>query len=502
MIKSDMLRYKILSLALMSIACLSAYAGNKEPLKVYDLKVNVNGEESSVDIDIELYLKEFRIKSNSEVVFTPVLVSDDGLDSLQMSPVMICGRNRWYHYLRDGQVGKPGNDIYRSGSEEMVSIKKRIPFEKWMGHSKLEMRQVTASCCGSPRQIFADTPSGNVLLATINTGKPELDYDFVFAPPVEDSPVKKTVQGSAFVTFVVNRTELNPDYMDNPKEIQKILNSINVVKADPDAVITEVHIRGYASPEGPYDNNVRLAKGRTETLANYVNSLYKFDQGIMTTSYDPEDWGGLRAYVKDSMNFNLTNRPGLLAVIDGPLGFDAKDAALKSQFPADYKVILKEIYPWLRHSDYKVEYVIKVYTDLGNLMRLYNDDPTKLRAVDFYTIAQQYPVGSESYLDVMRKAIEVYPDEPMINLNVANIYLKEGDFEAAQSCLLKAGLNPRANFARGVLAAKRKDYREAEKYFTMAKEAGIEEADDYLSQLSEAKAYHPVTIVVDTTKKN
>ena len=493
---------KILLFAALLFGAVCSSAANREPLKVYDLSVGVSEELREVSVDIELYLKDFRIGRTGEIIFTPVFVSDDGLDSLVMKPFTVCGRSRWYGYLRDGILDRPGSGIYRAGAAEKVSIRKTVPFEPWMGHSRLEMRQEESSCCGSPRLLPAPTPSGNVLLATIDTRKNDLDYDYVFAPPVEEGPVKKKVEGSAFVTFVVNRTELNPTYMDNPREIQKILNSINVVKADSDAVITEVHIRGYASPEGPYDNNVRLAKGRTETLANYVNSLYKFKPGIMTTSYDPEDWGGLRAYVKDSMNYNLRNRQGLLAVIDGPLGFDARDAALKSQFPEDYSVILKEIYPWLRHSDYRVEYTIKVYTDLANLMRLYDEDPTKLRAVDFYTIAQQYPIGSERYLDVMKKAVEVYPDEPMINLNVANLYLMEGDFEAAQSCLLKAGLNPQANFARGVLAAKRGDYREAERYFTLAKEAGIEQADAYLEQLSRLGTRNPVTIEIDTTRKD
>ncbi|MCH5217341.1 MAG: DUF3868 domain-containing protein [Muribaculaceae bacterium] len=492
-------KYILAGLAMLPAAGV-ANAAKDAPLKVYDIDVAVNEQPATVDITIQLNLRDFKLGRNKEVTFTPTLVASDGSQSVELEPVTVCGRNRWYWYDRNGGFANPQAQIYRAGSQEIVTITKTLPFENWMGHSTLEMRQDGATCCGKAKMIPGNLPDGNVLLATINTEQTDLDYDYVFAPPMEDKPVEKSVEGKAFVTFVVNRTELNPDYMNNPAEIRKILNSIDIVKADPDAVITEIHIRGYASPEGPYDNNVRLAKGRTETLANYVNSLYKFKPGIMTTSYDPEDWGGLRAYVKDSLNFNLTNRPGLLAVIDGPLGFDARDAALKSQFPADYEVILRQIYPWLRHSDYAVKYNIKVYTDLDNLMRLYNSDPTKLRPVDFYTIAQQYPTGSEQYLAVMKKAVEVYPDEPMINLNVANLYLMEGDFEAAQSCLLKAGLNPEANFARGVLAAKRGDMREAEKYFTIAKEAGIPQADAYLSQLAVRKTYRPVTIDIPTTK--
>lgn len=471
-------------------------------LKVYDVDVTVNEEARTLGVNLDINLKDFKIGRNAEAVYTPVVLSENGNDSVVMRPFTICGRNRWYLYMRDGVLDNRQTPIYRAGDKNVINIKDEIPLQDWMlKGGTVEVRQQEANCCGAPNLVPGNSRFGNLLVARINSTEPLKDFDYVFAPPVEDKPVEKSVEGKAFVTFVVNRTELNPTYMNNPAEIQKILNSIDIVKADPDAIITEIHIRGYASPEGPYDNNVRLAKGRTETLADYVNSLYKFEKGIMTTSYDPEDWGGLRAYVKDSLNFNLTNRPGLLAVIDGPLGFDARDAALKNQFPQDYQVILKEIYPWLRHSDYAVKYNIKVYTDLENLMRLYNSDPSKLRPVDFYTIAQQYPVGSEKYLAVMKKAVDVYPDEPMINLNVANIYLQEGDFEAAQSCLLKAGKNPYSNYARGVLAAKRGDYRDAEKWFRLAQEGGIVQAGRYLDQIEQARQTGMVDILVPTTKK-
>lgn len=469
-------------------------------LKVYDADVKVNEKTAKVDVVLDLNMKDFKLGRNAETIYTPMILSANGKDSVMMEPFKVCGRNRYYYYLRDGRV-KGDAPIYRSGSKEEVKVTRTVDLKPWMlENATVEVRQTAATCCSKPKFLPAASEDGNVMIARLNAVEPELDYDYVFSPPMEEAPVEKTVEGRAFVTFVVNKTDLDPKYMNNPAEIQKILNSIDIVKADPDAIIKEIHIRGYASPEGPYDNNERLAKGRTETLADYVNSLYKFQKGIMTTSYDPEDWGGLRAYVADSLNFNLTNRAGLLAVIDGPLGMDAKDAALKNQFPADYKVILNEIYPWLRHSDYAVKYNIKVYSDLGNLMRLYNSDPTKLRPVDFYTIAQQYPVGSSQYLDVMKKAVDVYPDQPMINLNVANIYLQEGDFDAAQSCLLKAGRNPEANYARGILAAKRGDYKEAEKWFKVAKEGGIIQAGKYISQIEKAKNTGPVEILVDTTK--
>lgn len=484
-----------------AVLCTSMTALAADPsLKVYDVDVTVNESSKTLSLVIDLNMKDFKLSTNGEAIYTPLIISATSDDYVELAPITVCGRNRYYYYMRQGMLDSGLNRIYRSGSKEMAQIVETVPLQPWMDNCTVEMRQECATCCNTPELLPGNSPGGNVYIARIQVGHPTFEYDYVFSPPRDNEPVRRSVQGKAFVTFVVNRTELNPTYMNNPQEIRKITNSIDIVKEDPDAEITEIHIRGYASPEGPYDNNVRLAQGRTETLANYVNRLYNFAPGIMTTSYDPEDWQGLRSYITDSMNYNIKNRQGILAIIDGPLGFDAKDNAIKTQYPQDYEVILKQIYPWLRHSDYTVNYSIKVYTELADLMRLYNSDPSKLRPVDFYIIAQQYPTGSKEYLDVMKKALEVYPDEPMINLNVANLYLMDGDFDAAQSCLLKAGQNPEANFARGVMAAKRGDVREAEKYFKMAKEAGIPQADAYLQQIGTFKKYKPVEILVNTTK--
>lgn len=469
------------------------------PLNVRDIQVNVDENTRTLGVTIDLNLKDFKVGRSGEVVFTPVVYSADGNDSVAMQPVTVCGRSRYYYHMRLGELDHGTPRIYRAGSTQTVRIDDSVTLEPWMlDDATVELRRVGETCCTAPKVIAGDSSHDNVLLAYIRNPKPELKCDYVFAPPMEQEPVEKSYEGSAFVTFVVNRTELNPTYMNNPAELKKITGTIDVVKSDPDAIITEVHIHGYASPEGSYANNTRLAQGRTQTLSDYVNSLYNFEKRIMTTSFTPEDWGGLRAYVQDSLYLGLENRGALLDIIDGSLDYDARDAALKKRFPRDYQILLTKVYPWLRHSDYAVKYQIKVYTDLENLNRLYHDDPTKLRPVDFYTIAQQYAVGSPQYIAVMKKAVDVYPDHKMINLNVANIYMMEGNLDAAQSCLLKAGQGPLADYARGVLAAKRDDFDEAGKWFKKALDGGIEPAAKCLSDLEKINDVKRVEIMVPT----
>lgn len=490
----------ILPLAVCT-AALSVSAATPTAPKVYDVAVAVDDANTAVDIDIDLYLQQIKLKRDGEIILTPLIISENGTDSLALDPVTVCGRNRWYWYVRQGIFDKdPDVRIYRAGRAGHVHLTDNVPFEPWMGRSTVELRQEAATCCNAPQTVPGTSTNGHTELARIDTDRPALIEEYVFAPPVDDAPVEKNIEGKAFVSFVVNRTELKPDYMVNRREIAKILNSIDYVRNDSDAVITGVHIKGFASPEGSYSNNIRLAKGRTETLSNYVRDLYHFDNGIVTNSFEPEDWEGLRSYVADSMNYDIKHRREIIAIIDSLMEPDPKNAFIQRKYPADYKVILKEIYPWLRHSDYTVKYRIKVYTDINALNRLYASDPTRLRPVDFYTVAAQYPEGSKEYLDVMRTAVQVYPDDSMLNLNAANIALMEDNYNKAQSHLLKAGNTPQTNFARGVLAARRGDYKEATERFTKAQEGGIAKAADYLANIAAIRDHHPVTVTAKLSK--
>lgn len=490
-------------MAIGAFCCaITATAAQTTGIKVQDVNVDVNEKAQTVTVALDLDMKDFKVPGNGEVIYTPVIVSEDGTNRTGLPSFTVCGRSRYYLYMREGALDSCLAPIYRAGSRQELRIRETLPLQSWMlDNGTVEIHQSEANCCGTPTDMVGDSKWGNILVARMHAKQPNLTFDYIFSPPMEDQPVEKSYEGRAFVTFVVNKTDLNPSYMNNPAELRKILNTIDIVRSDPDAVITEIHIKGYASPEGAYSNNIRLAKGRTATLSSYVNSLYHFEPGIMTTSFEPEDWEGLRGYVKDSLQYNLTNRAGLLEIIDGPLDYDARDAALKKDFPRDYAIILKDIYPWLRHSDYTVKYQIKVYSDLENLNRLYKEDPTKLRPVDFYTIAGQYPVGSADYQSVMLTAASVYPNQPMINLNAANIYMQQGLLDEAGKCLAKAGDSPEAIYARGVLAAKEGKYQSALSYFLDAKANGLKNADTYINQIEEALNANPVELFLTPVAK-
>ena len=471
-------------------------------INLADMKIAVDENARRVRIDISLDVEAFSIGSDREMILTPVLMAKDRSDSLELEPITIAGRNRWYYYLRNGFLEGSDADIYRAGKPAKARCDREFDLEPWMENSSLEMRAATANCCDSPQLMKGPSVNGMVPMAEIDTRRPVLNAPYRFAPPVDAGPVTRNIEGSAFVTFVVNRTELKEHYMNNRAELDKIINSIEYVRRDTDATITRVHIKGFASPEGPYDNNVRLAQGRTETLRRYVRDLYRFPDTTVTSSYEPEDWAGLRRYMTDSMQFDIRNRAEIIDIIDGPLGFDNKNLAIQTRFPEDYKIILSDIYPWLRHSDYTVRYTIKVYTSLDEIKRVYAADPSRLRNVDFYTLAQSYPEGSGDYCDVFEKAVSVYPDDPMLNLNAANIEMQRGNYDKAQSHLLKSGHSAIADYARGILAARRGDPRGALECFRKAKKGGLDGIDSVIEDTEAIRDYHSVRYLISPKQKN
>ncbi|MBQ9821344.1 MAG: OmpA family protein, partial [Muribaculaceae bacterium] len=73
---------------------------------------------------------------------------------------------------------------------------------------------------------------------------------------------------NVLVHFKVNKTNITADQQPNVERVAMYL------KNNPTAT---VDIKGYASPEGPHDNNIRLANGRAEAVKNMLINKYKID---------------------------------------------------------------------------------------------------------------------------------------------------------------------------------------------------------------------------------
>lgn len=428
-------------------------------LPVSEIKIKRNAELMALAMNMKL--ADYNMHGDRASIFYPVL--KNGEDSLVFDPVGLYGRTRYIQYLRYNEqpIGGDNEMSYKYVLRpEEIAYVQTVPYSEWMNGATLYMRRNDYGCCSTLLDEKYEP-----LAAWREVGYTPV-YHFVAPVIGTENGVKEKVRelsGRAYIDFPVNMTDLYPNYRNNPTELAKIIATIDSVRNDKDITVRRITIKGWASPESPWENNARLAKGRTATLKQYVQNLYNFPHDFIETDYYPEDWFGLRDFVEMS---NLEHKNEILAIIDdSSLDPDPKEDKLKKTYPDEYRFLLATIYPALRHSDYTIEYIVRQFTDPSEIRKVMQTEPQKLSLEEFYLLASTLKSGSEEYKEVFEIAVRMYPNDELANLNAANSAMQHSDLVKAEKYLSKVGENDEATYARGIYAALTEDYNKAMELF-------------------------------------
>ncbi len=443
-------------------------------VSVSDVKMERNG--AYIAVDMNLGLKDLAVEGNRAVLLTPRLVN--GSDSLDLPSIGIYGRRRYYFYVRNGEsmlTDKDEMSYKASEKPDGIAYHNIVSYADWMNGAVLSLHRSDYGCC-------------NTLLArqdgTLGRHTEAFFPELVFVQPEAEIMKSRSLSGSAYIDFPVDQTVIYPDYRRNTVELGKIQATIDSVRNDKDVTITSVWLKGYASPESPYKHNTELAIGRTAALKKHIGQLYSFADNVIQTDYEPEDWAGLRRYVEQS---NIDHRAEILALIDSDMEPDAKEWKIKRTYPEEYRFMLQNFYPALRHTDYRIDYNIRTFSDADEIKRIMAERPQKLSLNEFYLVAGQYEPGTDEFTDVFQTAVRMFPNDETANLNAANAAIRRDDFGTARRYLDKAGDSAEAVYARGALAVREDDYDTACRYLNKAKEMGLEQAGRTLDELDKRR---------------
>lgn len=425
-----------------------------------------NGSFMTVAMDIAV--AELPLKTNQAAIFTPMIVN--GADTLKLQSVGVYGRTAWYQYERGILKTKPEDTqlaLKHSKKEEALAYVQNVDYQDWMNGASLIIKKDLYGCasCNEGEAI------SNELVAYSEEIVPDFVPALIYQAAVAEGIKVRELSGRAYVDFPVNKIVIYPDYRNNTYELGKIIATIDSVKNDPDITVTSIHIAGTASPEGPYDNNVYLAKNRTIALKEYVTNLYKFPKDFIQTDYDPVDWKGLREWLE---NNNLNHKEEILAIVNSNIEPYARNSKIRTDFPAEYEWLLRNVYPALRHSDYRIEYNIRQFTDIAEIAEVIKTQPQKLSLSEMYSLAASLEPGSEPYNEVFEIAVRMYPNDEVANLNAANNALSRGDLVYAERYLANAGNSPEAIYARGMLKGMQGNFEEALSLVEQARGTGLQ----------------------------
>lgn len=449
-----------------------------------DSKSITRSDDNQLTIRMKFILKDnFELPSNNAATLTPFLEADGKTKVLPS--IMVYGRKRELVHQRNHK--SPENEYtvirHKQHKKQKVDYLVQLPYEVWMQQADLKLNIDMCGCCDI-------VESNGEMITKLNIAPLQLNPALAYITPQAEGVKHRAAEGRAFLDFPVNKIIIYPEYRRNTVELAKIRATIDTIRNDKNTTLTGIKIHGYASPEGSYPNNSRLAKGRTQALVDYVTNYYKFDHNLISYKYTPEDWEGFRKFIESS---SLSKKEEVLRMIDNAdMNIDMKERNIAKMIgPQDYQYLLAECYPALRHSDYTVNYTVRGF-NLEESKEIIKTRPQLLSLQEIYLVAQSYQPGSEEFNHAFLVAVVMFPSDPIANLNAAAVEIhKGGDLTAAKKYLAKANQKAAETINNlGVVALLEGDLETARKYFEEAKSAGLEtEADTNLIELNKKQNY-------------
>lgn len=104
---------------------------------------------------------------------------------------------------------------------------------------------------------------------------------------------------------------------------------------------------------------------------------------------------------------------------------------------------------------------------------------------EIYLVALTYKNGSPEFIELFEKAVSLFPDDKIANLNAASAALSREDIALAEKYLKKAEISaPEYENAVGVLYLLKSDYKQAKLHLIKAAESGLEQAYFNLEELN------------------
>ena len=433
--------------------------------------VDVARGAQSTLVTMDFILDSLDVPSNRYRAFTPVIRSTDGQHEQRMKTLIVSGRRQNIVFERDGidplYADNCVNLRRQNGTPQTYNYSDAVQNQSWFRDASV---YVECDLCGCGDRMKNEQAFLKRLL-------PPDPYDLIMLTDVVPAPQKKerNLHGSAYITFVVDKWEVKPDYMDNRRELRKITDTLDVMVADPNVSVRQVKIHGFASPESPYEHNRMLATNRAKALTDYVRQLYNLPASVFAPAEaTPENWEGLRHAVAGMDDQTLPHRQEILSIIDdASLQPDPKEWRIKSRYTAEYQYLLREVYPGLRRSDYDISFNFSDFT-LEQAKEIYKKRPYQLSLRELWDVAQTMEPNSPEYNKVLQQAVNIYPDDPVANLNLANVAIRQKDLLKAETLLEHAGNSAEALNARAVLAIIQQRYADAEVLLQRAAQLGLD----------------------------
>ena len=290
----------------------------------------------------------------------------------------------------------------------------------------------------------------------------------------------------ANIKFLINQATLRASELKSVsvKDLGKILKEIN--DNNETRALTNIEVSAYASPDGKYSFNEKLAEKRQNVSSNYLKKeLKKIKmEADVDTKFTAEDWEGFQELVSKS---NLQDKEVILRVLSMYQDPEEREQQI-SNMSEVYTDIKHSILPELRRARLIVNYEIIGRSD-AQILEQFAADPSKLSVEEMVYGANKL-VKDDATRQKWNEAIaKQYPSDYRALNNMAQQAISKGDMAAAQNYLKQAAnVNKNAsevNTNLALMALKSGDVAKAETY--LSKGTGSDTFKEVMGNLNIAK---------------
>ena len=341
----------------------------------------------------------------------------------------------------------------------------------YVGENKADMYLTFKARLGNKEVAVPEVKVADGIIATSELYKRTMLTSQAAIAPDAYQRINKKKQ-EANIKFLIQQANLRKSELKN-NSVQEFIKMLQQINNDREGLsLDNVEVSAYASPDGGFNINDKLANQRQKVSEQYVNQeLKKIKMNApVDAKYTAQDWDGFQELVKAS---NIQDKDIILRVLSMYKDPQEREQQIKNISSA-FRELADGILPQLRRARLTINYETIGRSD-EQIMDQLKADATKLSIEEIlYGAALQDDANAQE--DIYKIATEIYPSDGRAYNNIATIEFAKGNYEAAHQYLQKAQGVEESKANLGLLALKNGDLATAEQLIASASNAnGIAE---------------------------
>ena len=290
----------------------------------------------------------------------------------------------------------------------------------------------------------------------------------------------------ANIKFLIQQATLRQSELKN-NSVQEFVKLLEQINNDREGLkLNEVEVSAYASPDGGYDLNDKLANQRQKNTQQYVEQQLKkakLSDATVDAKYTAEDWEGFQELVNAS---NIQDKDVILRVLSMYKDPQEREQQIKN-ISAAFRELADGILPQLRRSRMIINYETVGRSD-EQIQEQLKADASKLNVEELLYAAALTDNANEKE-NIYKTTTKLYPNDARAYNNLATIEYAKGNYDAAKKFVEQAqqvSANiPEAAANLGLLALQKGDIQNAEAL--IAKASGANGLNEVMGNLNLAK---------------